>query len=128
MIYLIKCLPFFIYFLISHEIHILGKCLQNIIKKINGLAYDQSYFSEPLFVVQDLDIDKDLVASLAGAMFVSELAIVAEKIIIIDQEKRNKENEELEDTIFYLVAEKRDISSLLRSSMREKEGAEKGFK
>ena len=63
------------------------ECLQNIIKKINGSAYDQSDFSEPLFVLQDLDIDKDLVASLAGAMFVSELATVAEKKIIIDQEK-----------------------------------------
>ena len=81
-----------------------------------------------MFVSQDLDIDKDLVASLAGAMFVSELATVAEKKIIIDQEKRNKEKEELEDNIFCLVAEKRDISSLLRSAMREKEGAEKGFK
>ena len=106
----------------------MGKRLQNIIKKINGSAYDQSDFSEPLFVLQDLDIDKDLVASLAGAMFVSELATVAEKIIIIDQEKRNKEKEELEDNIFCLVAEKRDISSLLRSAKREKEGAEKGFK
>ena len=53
---------------------------------------------------------------------------MVEKKIIIDQEKRNKEKEELEDNIFCLVAEKRDISSLLRSAMREKEGAEKGFK
>ena len=65
---------------------------------------------------------------MAGAMFVSELAIVAEKKIIIDQEKRNKEKEELEDNIVCLVAEKRDISALLRSAMGEKEGAEKGFK
>lgn len=104
------------------------ECLQNIIKKIDGSAYDQSEFSEPLFVSQDLDIDKDLVASLAGAMFVSELATVAEKKIIIDQEKRNKEKEELEDNIVCLVAEKRDISALLRSAVGEKEGAEKDFK
>ena len=65
---------------------------------------------------------------MARAMFVSELATVAEKNIIIDQEKRNKEKEELEDNIFCLVEEKRDISSLLRSAMGEKEGAEKGFK
>ena len=65
----------------------MGKRLQNIIKKINGSAYDHSDFSEPLFVLQDLDIDKDLVASLAGAMFVSKLATVAENKIIIDQEK-----------------------------------------
>lgn len=98
--------------------------LQNIIKKIDGSAYDQSEFSEPLFVSQDLDLDKDLVASLAGAMFVSELATVAEKKIIIDQEKRNKEKKELEDNIFCLVAEKRDISALLRSAVGEKVGAE----
>ena len=40
----------------------------------------------------------------------------------------NKEKEELEDNILCLIAEKRDIGSLLRSAMREKEGAEKGFK
>lgn len=102
--------------------------LQNIIKKIDGSAYDQSEFSEPLFVSQDLDLDKDLVASLAGAMFVSELATVAEKKIIIDQEKRNKEKKELEDNIFCLVAEKRDISALLQSAVGEKVGAENNFK
>lgn len=104
------------------------ECLQNIIKKIDGSAYDQSEFSEPLFVSQDLDLEKDLVASLAGAMFVSELATVAEKKIIIDQEKRNKEKKELEDNIFLLVAEKRDISALLRSAVGEKVGAENDFK
>jgi hypothetical protein len=79
-------------------------------------------------VSQDLDLEKDLVASLAGAMFVSELATVAEKKIIIDQEKRNKEKKELEDNIFLLVAEKRDISALLRSAVGEKVGAENDFK
>ena len=83
---------------------------------------------ETHIVSQDLDIDKDLVASLAREMFVSELATVAEKRIIIDQEKMNKEKEELEDNIVCLVAEKRDISALLRSAMGEKEGTEKGFK
>ncbi|KAH9318196.1 hypothetical protein KI387_019965, partial [Taxus chinensis] len=92
---------------------------------IDVSASDQLEFSEPLFVSQDLDIDKDLVASSAGAIFVLELTTMMEKKLMADLEKRNKEREDLKDNIVSLEAEKRDISTLLRSALRERLVAEK---
>ncbi|GLJ48984.1 hypothetical protein SUGI_1033470 [Cryptomeria japonica] len=100
------------------------ECLKNMVQMIDASASDQFEFSEPLFVSQDLDIDKDLVASSAGAIFISELTTMVEKKLMAHLEKQSKEMKDLEDNIVNLEAEKRDISTLLRSALRERQIAE----
>ncbi|KAH9325566.1 hypothetical protein KI387_005744, partial [Taxus chinensis] len=78
-------------------------------------------------VSNDLGVDENLQACLDGARAVSELAASAECMFKDYLKNSRKEKKELQNSIISLTEENRDISTLLRSALAEKEAAEKAI-
>ncbi|KAK9292786.1 hypothetical protein L1049_020766 [Liquidambar formosana] len=75
----------------------------------------------------ELELDEELREILEEVMAVSKVASVAELKVSEYQEMRKKEKRELENSVVSLTEENRDINSLLRIALVEKEAAEKSL-
>eukprot|EP01018_Ginkgo_biloba_P033546 Gb_18752 [translate_table: standard] len=127
----------------QHLIHIskVQENLEKILTMIDDTKFDprehflqqfssdqpKLFSDQPESFSEDSAIDEDLHASLVGAKVVSELAASAESAFRNYAEKNKKEKKELGNSIISLTEENRDISTLLRSALAEKEAAEKAF-
>lgn len=75
----------------------------------------------------ELELDEELRAVSEELMAVTKLAKVAESKVNEYKESRKKEKRELENSVVSLTEENRDINSLLRIALVEKEAVEKSL-
>lgn len=91
--------------------------IYDAIKIVDANNLDQSEFSESLFVPQEMDMEENIRAALAGMESIYELTrIVVEKTRDLVEEKSH-EIKSLDETVGRLVKEKEHIGSLLRSAL-----------
>lgn len=91
--------------------------IYDAIKIVEANNLDQSEFSESLFVPQEMDMEENIRAALAGMESIYELTrIVVEKTRDLVEEKSH-EIKSLDETVGRLVKEKEHIGSLLRSAL-----------
>ncbi|XP_059447567.1 uncharacterized protein LOC132178984 [Corylus avellana] len=91
--------------------------IYDVIKIVDVNNLDQSEFSESLFVPQEMDMEENIRAALAGMESIYELTrIVVEKTRELVEEK-SREIKSLDETVGRLVREKEHIGSLLRSAL-----------
>lgn len=91
--------------------------IYDVIKIVDVNNLDQSEFSESLFVLQEMDMEENIRAALAGMESIYELTrIVVEKTRELVDEK-SREIKSLDETVGRLVREKEHIGSLLRSAL-----------
>lgn len=90
----------------------------SVYKIVDDAGYSE--LSESLFVAQETDIDENVRASLAGMESIHELTrIVVQKVRDLVEEK-NREIQNLDETVNRLVKEKDQIGSLLRSALSKR--------
>ncbi|KAE8023564.1 hypothetical protein FH972_009242 [Carpinus fangiana] len=91
--------------------------IYDVIKIVDVNNLDQSEFSESMFVPQEMDMEENIRAALAGMESIYELTrIVVEKTRDLVEEKSH-EIKSLDETVGRLVKEKEHIGSLLRSAL-----------
>ncbi|XP_010251004.1 PREDICTED: uncharacterized protein At3g49055-like [Nelumbo nucifera] len=87
----------------------------NVIKMVDPSKSDQSDLSESIFLPQEMDMNENLRASLAGMESIYELTKIAAEKIRNEMEERSREAKCLNETVDRLVKEKQHIGYLLRS-------------
>lgn len=91
--------------------------IYDVIKIVDFNNLDQSEFSESLFLPQEMDMEENIRAALAGMESIYELIkIVVQKTRDLVEEK-SREIKGLDETVGQLVKEKEHIGSLLRSAL-----------
>ncbi|XP_057814813.1 uncharacterized protein At3g49055 isoform X2 [Cryptomeria japonica] len=109
------------------------ECLDNLLNMMrNDPKPDQSEKSELISQLKPISDElciegSSLEACLDRVRAVSKLAASAEAMFKENQQNTWKEKKELENSIISLTEENRDISTLLRSALAEKEAVEKAF-
>ncbi|XP_059667101.1 uncharacterized protein At3g49055 [Cornus florida] len=76
---------------------------------------------------EESEVDEELRAFLVESKAVSKFASLVELKLIANQEMRKKEKRELENSVVSLTEENRDINSLLRIALVEKDAVEKSL-
>ncbi|OIW18103.1 hypothetical protein TanjilG_19369 [Lupinus angustifolius] len=107
--------------LLIHQLSLVSK-IHNQICDVVKIIDDKSNseLSESLFVAQEMDIEENMRASLAGMESIFELTrIVAQKAREVVDEK-NRKIKSLDETVNRLVKEKDQIGSLLRSALSKR--------
>ncbi|KAF6175100.1 hypothetical protein GIB67_022781 [Kingdonia uniflora] len=98
------------------------ECLIRVLKKMG--KENSENVSEEGFVLDEKD---ELKKFLSQMMFVYKLASKTEEGFVKCEEMRRKEKRELENSVVSLTEENRDINSLLRIALVEKEAGEKAI-
>ncbi|KAK6930931.1 hypothetical protein RJ641_002724 [Dillenia turbinata] len=110
--------------LLSDQLNFISKIHEQMYSLISLLNddsnMDQHEFSESLFLPQEMGLEENIRASLAGMDSIYELT----KIVIVKTtdifEERKYEAKKLHETVAQLVKEKEQIGSLLRSTLSKR--------
>ncbi|KAF5959995.1 hypothetical protein HYC85_001204 [Camellia sinensis] len=104
------------------------ECLVRVVESMeDDQVKVESVVDEGEQVRGETDLEEELRAILVELKAVSKLASMTEMKLSEYQEMRNKEKRELENSVVSLTEENRDINSLLRIALVEKEAVEKSL-
>ncbi|RAL53320.1 hypothetical protein DM860_006992 [Cuscuta australis] len=111
--------------LLAEQLNYVSKIHQNICNVIKVVdSKKSSELSESLFLAQQMDMEENIRASLAGLDSIYELTqIVVDKTIEF-MDERNHEVKGLDETVSQLMKEKEQIGSLLRSALSRRASAD----
>ncbi|KAK9147484.1 hypothetical protein Scep_006241 [Stephania cephalantha] len=98
--------------------------LSKIVERIGAVELENGV-EEDVPIAEELDLDDELKGFLLEMKLVDNLAMSAERKLMGYLEKMKKEKKELENSLVSLTEENRDINSLLRIALVEKELVEK---
>ncbi|KAF8365121.1 hypothetical protein HHK36_032864 [Tetracentron sinense] len=101
-------------------------CLSRIIEGIDE-EKSESIVEVGEHITDELDLDEESKRFLLESMVVYKLAFMAESKLRAYKETRSKDKRELENSVVSLTEENRDINSLLRIALVEKEAVEKAL-
>ncbi|KAL5991211.1 hypothetical protein ACLOJK_012117 [Asimina triloba] len=114
--------------LIVEQLHYISKTHEQvceIIRTVVGVdKVDQLGLSDSVFLLNEMDMEENLRASLAGMTSINELAKLAVEKVKDGMEGKISEVKCLNETISRLMTEKRHIGSLLRSALSSKTGSD----
>ncbi|KAI7727330.1 hypothetical protein M8C21_027602 [Ambrosia artemisiifolia] len=97
-----------------------------IVKVVDGEK--KSDLSDSLFIPQEMDLDENIRASLAGLETVNELSLMALEKTKDLVDERGREVKGLNETVSQLTREKEHIGSLLRSALSRRMSADPSSK
>ncbi|THG07723.1 hypothetical protein TEA_029079 [Camellia sinensis var. sinensis] len=104
------------------------ECLVRVVESMeDDQVKVESVVDEGEQVRGETDLEEELRAILVELKAVSKLASMTEMKLSEYEEMRNKEKRELENSVVSLTEENRDINSLLRIALVEKEAVEKSL-
>lgn len=104
------------------------ECLVRVVESMeDDRVKEERVVDEGEQVKGETDLEEELRAILVELKAVSKLASMTEMKLSEYQEMRNKEKRELENSVVSLTEENRDINSLLRIALVEKEAVEKSL-
>nr|DAD47351.1 TPA_asm: hypothetical protein HUJ06_017288 [Nelumbo nucifera] len=107
-------------------LHLVRECLMRITERINE-EKSESVIEEDEQIREESDLDEESKGFLSESMVIHKLTLALELRLVEYKEMRRKEKKELENSVVSLTEENRDVNSLLRIALVEKESVERAL-
>ncbi|OVA14021.1 hypothetical protein BVC80_1787g97 [Macleaya cordata] len=102
------------------------ECLLRIMERMDE-EKSEKIVEEGNQITEELDLDEESKKFLSEIMYVDKLVLMTESRFMEYEQMKRKEKKELENSVVSLTEENRDINSLLRIALVEKEAVEKAL-